>query len=245
MSLSALEQPTAVPMCPRHLERQAVRTCGRCGQFVCGECMAEGETCTACRTQALAGLPSSRGRATWARRFLYANIGGEVVSIFALVVSLGSSVEAPSELGAMVSGLGGLITVIAYIGAIIAFLRWEHLAMRQGIALGANPGVTPGWAVGWWFVPIMNLVRPYRALRGLLVGLAGPSADRDAKLGAWWALWVISNVLGNLDTRLSLAGHDAEVVSLASSAASIGAAILATGVVKHVQTAIEARRGEA
>ena len=245
MSLSGLSPQAAdVPMCPRHLDRRAARTCTRCGQFVCSGCLPDGEVCIDCKTTLLAGVPSSAGRARWATRFLVLNVAAEIVGILGAIASSGGSADDPSIVVSLLTAVGGLGVFFTYLGAVITFCRWEHLAFRQANALGVNTGVTPGFAVGAWFIPFVNLWRPYKILRELVNGLSGPGADRAANMGTWWALWVISNGFSNLDARLQLAGIDALAVSAISSALSIGAALLAVGVVRRVQSAVEARRGE-
>jgi hypothetical protein len=44
----------------------------------------------------------------------------------------------------------------------IAWLVWQHRSQRQVRERLAAPEVrwTPGWAVGWWFVPVANLLMP-------------------------------------------------------------------------------------
>ena len=238
-------QVADVPMCPRHLAHRAVRTCTRCGQFVCGSCLPDGEVCTDCRNTLLAGVPSSAGRARWTARFLIFNAIAEGISVLGSLASAGGSTDSPSILAGVLTGLGGLGVLITYVGAVITFCRWEHLAFKQANALGVNTGVTPGFAVGAWFIPFVNLWRPFRILRDLLNGLAGPGADRAANMGMWWTLWVVSNVFSNVDARMELEGGSAVAVSAVSSVLSIGAAFLAVGVVRRVQGAVEARRGEA
>jgi hypothetical protein len=61
-----------------------------------------------------------------------------------------------------VSGLIGWAGDVAIIGSIIAFSMWTHRVYRNLPALGARLlRHTPGWAVGWLFIPFANLVVPY------------------------------------------------------------------------------------
>ena len=53
------------------------------------------------------------------------------------------------------------INNLAMIGCIVAFCLWTHRVYRNLPALGARGlRYTPGWAVGWLFVPLANLVIP-------------------------------------------------------------------------------------
>src|SRR5689334_7274535 len=48
----------------------------------------------------------------------------------------------------------------------VAFLIWFHRAHKNLPALGARElKYTPGWAVGGFFVPLLNLVRPADVMR--------------------------------------------------------------------------------
>src|SRR5918997_1098797 len=65
-----------------------------------------------------------------------------------------------------------LIHLAVRIALVVAFLLWLHRASKNLAALG-NPKsrieYTPGWAVGWFFIPFANLVMPYRAVREVWV----------------------------------------------------------------------------
>ena len=67
---------------------------------------------------------------------------------------------------------------------------------------------TPGWCAGWFFVPIMNLFRPYQAVKEIYQASdpeCGPHdwQGRGAGLvGLWWALWIISNILDSIESRI-------------------------------------------
>jgi hypothetical protein len=44
---------------------------------------------------------------------------------------------------------------------------WIYRANANAHALGGDLSVSPGWAVGWFFVPIACLFKPYLAMRRL------------------------------------------------------------------------------
>ena len=50
----------------------------------------------------------------------------------------------------------------------IIFLMWLFRSMHNLPALGiTNCRYTPGWAVGWWFVPVMSLIAPPQVIGDL------------------------------------------------------------------------------
>ena len=85
--------------------------------------------------------------------------------------------------GAAVLLLGGLLdllTVGIYIATVIVFLMWLYRSCNNLRALGFGRrqiSYSPGWAVGSFFVPFVNLVVPYRAVRELWQKSEPPSSD--------------------------------------------------------------------
>jgi hypothetical protein len=85
----------------------------------------------------------------------------------------------------------------------VVFLAWIYRAARNLPALGARtPRFSPGWAVGWFLVPVMHLFRPYEVVKEIWAASgppehAGGGAARGTRLlGWWWALWVLTTALG-------------------------------------------------
>lgn len=55
----------------------------------------------------------------------------------------------------------GMLQLLLYLGTVLAFLVWFRRAYRNLPILGAESlRFSNGWAVGAWFVPFLNLVRP-------------------------------------------------------------------------------------
>lgn len=85
----------------------------------------------------------------------------------------------------------------------IAFLVWRHRIQVNlcGAMPVSRPEYTPGWAVGWWFVPLANLVKPKQAMDEAWLASdpllpAGATGWRGRRvnpiLGWWWAAWILS-----------------------------------------------------
>ena len=80
---------------------------------------------------------------------------------------------------------------------------WIYRANSNVRARGAKRlESSPGWAVGWYFVPYMSLFKPFGAM--VEIWNASISSDRwrsrptPGLLHAWWALWLIANMFGYL-----------------------------------------------
>lgn len=100
-----------------------------------------------------------------------------------------------------IANLAVLLTCVVVVG------MWTYRASANAHSFSDEMTITPGWAVGWYFVPFMNLVRPYQAMREIWLashfrgnwhGEPGPPI-----LGWWWGLWIITGILGNISWRLS------------------------------------------
>jgi len=99
-------------------------------------------------------------------------------------------------------------TVLLRVVTFFVFGRWIVLAHRNLDALGAHYlEYRPGWAVGWFFIPIANLWKPFQAMRSLWrnshsVHRADIQQDTWV-LPAWWTLWLIFLVMGNISQSVS------------------------------------------
>jgi hypothetical protein len=92
---------------------------------------------------------------------------------------------------------------------IIVYLMWIHRAHKNLQPLGNRMlEFTPGWAAGWYFVPFLNLVRPFQVMREIAGGSDPDTMPRSGTewqaaslspvIGAWWAAYVISGIFGRI-----------------------------------------------
>jgi len=147
---------------------------------------------------------------------------------------------------------GWYLIVIAGTG--IAWCVWQHRAQANLRTLGRSGlEFTPGWAVGWWFVPIAWLWKPFQAVRELWKA-SDPATDplgwRSARtwplIGWWWACWIVSGVLSGAGTAQRGTDIDAtlagDTLVMAALALQVVAAVLAIAIIRQVvarQTALE------
>jgi hypothetical protein len=96
----------------------------------------------------------------------------------------------------------------------VVWFFWLHRAVANGRALGRPTEFTPGWAVGWWFVPLANVVRPYQIVRSLMDELGAP--DNRPVLW-WWGSYLAAGIFANFASFLRVPDLDGLRVFLASS----------------------------
>jgi len=119
--------------------------------------------------------------------------------------------EPVTELEAMISdsrqaaiGSGQAVLGIA---VLVVFLAWVYRANKNLRSLrAAGLMFTPGWAVGWFFVPFMNLFRPYQVVSEIWKashpevdindGTSWKAVRASPIVGCWWAVVLISGFLG-------------------------------------------------
>ena len=83
----------------------------------------------------------------------------------------------------------------------ILWLIWQHRVTADLWARGVpGLGFTPGWAVGWWFVPFAWWVQPFRAVRELSrhagrIEANGVPAVSDGILAGWWTTYIGSQLV--------------------------------------------------
>ncbi len=106
----------------------------------------------------------------------------------------------------------------------IAFLIWIHRAYRNLPSLMAESlHFSPRWAVGCFFVPILNLFRPYQIMREIWRE-SDPSRPRNvgdslepvkesssAVVGWWWGLFLLL-IIGRLAARPFIAVSSAALL---------------------------------
>lgn len=103
----------------------------------------------------------------------------------------------------------------------VSFLGFKIRAARNLRALNV-PGLQydPWWAVASYFIPVVNLVVPYRAMREILVASTpGPSLESPPDtpaLTAWWSLWLTSAAVGFLLLRSLFPDTPEEIMVSAS-----------------------------
>lgn len=97
----------------------------------------------------------------------------------------------------LVQGLYGLLMTGVWIAMIVLYQMWQYRAMQNVNLLGEPTRTSPGMGVGWWFIPVANLVMVGLVLRQLWNG-ARAVAERPMgsnPVPAIWVLWVLAWVL--------------------------------------------------
>jgi hypothetical protein len=151
-------------------------------------------------------------------------------------------------------GAVGTLLTNVYFGVAFVFAVWTYRVNTNIHALGSNNlRFTPGWAVGWYFIPVANLWMPYQVMRELWLASNNPAGWQAKPTGKllrwWWASWLASVLFPCISvvymTR-TLVQEDVfgqlmvlEVFGVVSAILGLAAAILACLVVSKIGAAQE------
>lgn len=209
------------------------------------------------------------GRARWAVVALVAVIGADLITIGSdwLEIDLMNRVLDGEDVtfdeldsNDVRQGVVALVLLGALVAATILFIRWFHLAYRNLVPLGVPElRFKPGWAIGSWFVPILNLWRPKQIANDIWRG-SDPGAPAEqgggwtdrrtpALLAVWWGAWLLTGFVANAAARLWFRSdtpedlRDAATLDAVSSGIDIAAALLAIVLIRRLTARQQERAG--
>jgi hypothetical protein len=94
-----------------------------------------------------------------------------------------------------------IVALLLFVVASVIGLLWVYRITSANRTL-VEGTIAPGWAVGWFLIPVANLLMPFRAIREAWQASSAPAAWHGAQVPAllrwWWAAWLAFGLLGNL-----------------------------------------------
>ncbi|HKP78094.1 MAG TPA: DUF4328 domain-containing protein [Phenylobacterium sp.] len=155
--------------------------------------------------------PLSRTVIQWLWIDLAVSVVGAVSSVWAIAETLGVNTSLPSDT-ALTSDIPlaivGLAQVAVFLVTGFLVLKWIYRVSRNAHSAVRGLKVTPPWAVGWYFVPVAFLWKPFEAMRETWQASTDPTAwpgvPVPAMLRWWWGLFLASNFTGQLSFRIAL-----------------------------------------
>jgi hypothetical protein len=207
------------------------------------------------RSGAAAGSPQPPTVAVWV-----AALVGPLMMVASIPTFGYSQHTTTAQLGMILASGGSLVTLISVAIAGVMVLIW--MSRARAFADSRNPGpriMSPGMALGGWFIPIINLWLPAQAMIDVVrasdptMGQAADPSDApgqsparsrlESRVWQWWAAWlgswlvlwlglVLIPVVGPASPRLM--PMIAMLLLLLSVLLLIGAAALLTTVMRQV-----------
>jgi hypothetical protein len=129
---------------------------------------------------------------------------------------LGGYDPVPGVSGAaeLVIGLSAAACVLMFLVSGTFVLVWVYRTNVNAKVLAADKPMSPGWAVGWYFVPVAWLWKPFQGMRESWQISTKPMNWRDVPVSSllhnWWAAWLAGNILDSISFRVA---HSATTVA--------------------------------
>ena len=133
----------------------------------------------------------------------------------------------------------GTLNLVALGCTAVLWLVWLHRAYTNLVFVGSKRvRFSPTWAVGYWFIPFVNLVRAYQVMKDLWLR-SDSRNDRDGYddlpapvlLRGWWGM---SLAWAGLEPVFASIARDARTAEQLSDATHMGIAVGAVGIVATV-----------
>lgn len=122
---------------------------------------------------------------------------------------LQEEIMAEAESSDLIQGLVGITQMVLWFVTAIMFCIWTYRCNVNVRVMGATGlNIRPGWAIGWYFVPIMSLWKPYQAMKEVWQASLSPTNWYNVKRGKimsrWWFFWIVSNFIDQAAFKWSL-----------------------------------------
>jgi hypothetical protein len=184
----------------------------KCPDFVSDETVKEYKGLT---------LKSNTQRAKVLLTFIWIVLGLEVISLISsglqynLLQTVSNGGEITNEAATandLREQIIAILYLLTYITSGVLFIMWFRRAYFNLHQKVKNISFDEGWAAGAWFVPFVNLYRPFQIMKELYEETKKTILDNDSSfqidlttkyLGLWWTLWIVNGILGQVIFRLS------------------------------------------
>jgi hypothetical protein len=194
----------------------------------------------------------------WLTFFLYASIAIDVIAFISGILqynllsdfksgvySSGALADAAAASNDQRQQVVGFCQLGIGITTMVLFAMWIYRANFNARQLGAKGmQFSPGWSIGYYFIPILALWKPYQAMREIWQASKNPASwatvERGSILPWWWFFFITAQVLGKVSFRLAriAKGINALIwstgIGIAADLVSIPAAIVALVLVKQI-----------
>ena len=158
--------------------------------------------------------------------FAVATIGVETFGIVAVTAYLDGQAAAIDLINAydQTSLVVTILSALALFATGVVWVLWQYRAAKQVAGLTRR---SPGWHVGSWFVPVVSLWFPLQNISDLwrTVGRARPAWQI-----LWWLLWIVSNAIIQISTRIYTTAEALEQFRTAMWASLAGETLLLAAV---------------
>ncbi|MFH8795547.1 DUF4328 domain-containing protein [Streptomyces sp. NPDC017941] len=195
---------------------------------------------------------------------LWAGVG--VVDVVSDLIDHGWSADAEdrADRADTLYGVSGVLQGLALLATAVVFICWfRRVRVNAEVFAPDGHAKARGWAVGGWFVPVVNFWFPRRIAvdiwnasaptttaavpAGFEQPVAPPARPRRTLLNAWWTLWLCTGVIGQIASRQYENAEEPEAIKqavgslMASDVLNIAAAVVAILFVRRLTAMQDAK----
>ncbi|MEC8180007.1 MAG: DUF4328 domain-containing protein [Pseudomonadota bacterium] len=186
------------------------------------------------------GFARLKSRARNAGYAIIAYIGISAVMLVFEVLALTGQVNlyamVPETL-AVTYGFAAIAYLLIFLVSVVLVSMWIYRAHANLKERGIETESSPGMAVGWYFIPFANLIKPFQNMRDLWneSHLESDSYGEPAPglINAWWACWIIGSILSNISARMEGYGDGSNMVVANGMGAVSSVLLIACAVMLH------------
>ncbi|MCH8273531.1 MAG: DUF4328 domain-containing protein [Armatimonadetes bacterium] len=159
--------------------------------------------------------------------------------------------ESEITMNDLVVGGFAMVQLLIVLVTVVLFFIWFYRAYYNLAALRVSGRkYAAGWAVGWWFIPIANLILPYNIAKEIWqasdpqdLAPEGNAWRRNSVtplLGVWWLVWIVSHFADSGYLMATVAAVTIEEMIAASNIGTVTdvidmlSALLALSVVRAI-----------
>jgi hypothetical protein len=141
-----------------------------------------------------------------------------------------------------------LLNFVTFLISGFLILKWIYRTNANAHIYSNEMNVGPGWNIGFFFIPIANLWKPFQGLREAWETFHWHDKVVPGWMRWWWGCWLATNFVDNLSFRIQLQGETAEaataaaVLDIVSAIVSVPLALLLVRLIRTLTAAQEAVR---
>jgi len=201
----------------------------------------------------LEGTPKQlRAMYKWVRGLFYASAVGLAIMIIGCIFVFftdytGYNPDRDFKTPDIFLAFGGLIYLVGFLGGIISFSMFTFRAMKNlHIWKNKYAEMSPGWTVGWYFIPFANLWKPYQAMEEIWTGTHHEVSGKyvaNSKVGLWWGCWIlyyltsnIGNAISKMDGPWNIIMRRSAIADLISLSLGVLAILIVVPILKKIMT---------
>jgi hypothetical protein len=126
-----------------------------------------------------------------------------------------------------IQGIVGLLQSGLGVVTAITFLKWIYRAYKNVQGFGAEGlRFSPGWAIGYYFIPILSLIRPVQVMseiwRASYDPRNWPQSPGSWLIAAWWTLFLLYSGVTQVSLQIGIQASTNDQWTLAAVFAILG-----------------------